>query len=140
MIGTERCPASESLHVHRVESVANGEVDVLAAGIVQALEVGEAGLAEPGVEWGQQADLPGPQSDAVEPILVALQPTPGGELAHQPMRRGQRETAAARDLGQAQPEVPDVEGVEDRKQPGCDGPPRLAGVAGHGTLRGEYFR
>ena len=74
--------------------VADGEQHVLAGGLMQVLQVGQRGGAQPVPAWRERRDLQQPQSDHVTAIPGALQGPPLDEFAGQAQGAG---------LGQAGP-------------------------------------
>ena len=110
----DRALTGQPVQVQDPEAVPDGEVDGGQGGGVQVLQERRGDLAQAGLHGCQQRYLPECAADGVVTGRGAGQHAERGQLAGQPVRRGQREAGPAGQLGQRQPGV----GIVERGQQG----------------------
>jgi hypothetical protein len=108
----DRPLAGQPVHVQDPGAVPDGEVDGGQRRGVQILQERRGHLAQTCLHGRQQPDMPERAADDVVAGRGAGQHAERGQLAGQPVRRGQREAGPAGQLGQPQPRV----GVVERGQ------------------------
>src|ERR1035438_2897529 len=91
---------------------ADGEQHVLAGGLMQVLQVGQRGGAQPVPAWRQRRDLQQPQPDHVTAVPGALQGPPLDEFAGQAQGAGLGQAGPGTQRRQGQRAVPGAERPE----------------------------